>query len=218
MRIISGKRRGFKLTPPDSDNITRPTTDSVKESLFNIIQMRFPCRRVLDLFAGSGALGIEAISRGAEHVVFVERDASIFRLVKKNLSDSGLIDFATILNTDSLDFLDKLGENKKIDFQKSHYCDDSIKNDSKKAGNTTDSFHYDKVLDQEFDIIFLDPPYNKDFLDKVLNKIFDYELLSESGIIIVETEFAGEAVTDSKFEIIKTAKYGKTVITVMQRR
>lgn len=218
MRIISGKRRGLKLTPPASDNITRPTTDRVKESLFNIIQMYLPCNYVLDLFAGSGALGIEALSRGAKHTVFVERDSEMYRLVKKNLSDSGMIDSTTVLNTDSLGFLDRLGENKKNnDLLKSHLSD-SIGQGAQKSDFLTGSPQFSTALNQGFDIIFLDPPYNKDFLDSVLNKIFDYDLLSKSGIIVVETEFGGEDVTDSKFEIIKTAKYGKTVITVLRRR
>ena len=84
MRIISGKKRGYKLASPLGDG-TRPTTDRVKESLFNIIQMRFPCRLVLDLFAGSGALGIEALSRGADYAVFVEKDVYKRQRLDKSL-------------------------------------------------------------------------------------------------------------------------------------
>ena len=85
MRVITGTARGRRLkTPPGLD--TRPTTDKVKESIFNIIQFDIEGRRVLDLFAGCGQMGIEALSRGAEHCTFVEmrRDASA--VVRENLA------------------------------------------------------------------------------------------------------------------------------------
>ena len=68
-----------------------------------------------------------------------------------------------------------------------------------------------------FDIIFLDPPYNKGLLVKSLNKIYEYNLLSENGIIVAETETDGEDITSTGFDILKSSRYGKTVITVMQR-
>lgn len=85
MRVISGLRRGLKLKAPEGMG-TRPTTDRVKESLFNLIQFHFPAGRVLDLFAGSGALGIEALSRGSNHCDFVDADRTAAALVKENLS------------------------------------------------------------------------------------------------------------------------------------
>ena len=73
MRVIAGSARGRRLQAPQGRN-TRPTTDRVKESIFNIIQFDIPGRRVLDLFAGSGQMGIECLSRGAESCIFVESD------------------------------------------------------------------------------------------------------------------------------------------------
>lgn len=84
MRVISGLRRGLKLKSPDG-LITRPTTDRVKESLFNLIQFHFPAERALDLFAGSGALGIEALSRGTSYCDFVDANRGAISLVKENL-------------------------------------------------------------------------------------------------------------------------------------
>ena len=84
MRVISGKYRGRKLASPIGDNV-RPTTDRIKETVFNILQWQVEGARVLDLFAGSGALGIECLSRGAEEVVFVDRDPSSAALIKQNL-------------------------------------------------------------------------------------------------------------------------------------
>lgn len=85
MRIISGERRGHRFDGPD-DSLTRPTSDMVRESIFNILGDRAEGRVVYDLFAGSGALGLEALSRGAEHAVFVEKDRRNFRLIRGNLA------------------------------------------------------------------------------------------------------------------------------------
>ena len=84
MRIISGTARGRKLKEPQGKD-TRPTTDKVKESLFNIIQFELEGRRVLDLFAGTGQLGLEALSRGAEHCTFVDQRRESVTLVKENI-------------------------------------------------------------------------------------------------------------------------------------
>jgi 16S rRNA (guanine(966)-N(2))-methyltransferase RsmD len=89
MRVISGVARGRKLKEPVGMNI-RPTSDKIKESIFNIIQFDIEGRRVLDLFAGTGQLGIEALSRGAESVVFVDESNAAIRLVRENLKNAGL--------------------------------------------------------------------------------------------------------------------------------
>lgn len=179
MRIISGRRRGLKLTPPIGDN-TRPTTDRVKESLFNILQMRFPCGEVLDLFAGSGALGLEALSRGALHVDFVERDKAAYEIVKKNIAAAKFSDEATLYLADALEFLDRQKQKK-------------------------------------YDIIFLDPPYNKGLLTAAVCKIRDYDMLLSGGVIVAETECMGEDVSSIGLEVIKSARYGKTQITIFKR-
>ena len=89
MRVITGLARGRKLFEP-ADGAIRPTTDMVKEAIFNIIQFDIEGRKVLDLFAGTGQLGIEALSRGAESCVFIDESAAAVRLVEKNLAASGL--------------------------------------------------------------------------------------------------------------------------------
>ncbi|MCL2838952.1 MAG: 16S rRNA (guanine(966)-N(2))-methyltransferase RsmD [Oscillospiraceae bacterium] len=83
MRIISGKFRGAKLLSLKGQ-ATRPTSDNVKESVFNVIQSHFPCGAVLDLFAGSGALGLESLSRGADYAVFVENSSAAMDIISKN--------------------------------------------------------------------------------------------------------------------------------------
>ena len=90
MRVITGSARGRKLKTPENYDI-RPTTDNVKEAVFNIIQFDVEGRRVLDLFAGTGQLGIEALSRGAESCVFIDRDRKAVSLVKENLEACALL-------------------------------------------------------------------------------------------------------------------------------
>ncbi len=89
MRIIAGSARGRALKAPAGDSV-RPTTDRVKEALFNILQFRLAGARVLDLFAGSGNLGLEALSRGAAKAVFVERDMKTLALLRENVQHLGL--------------------------------------------------------------------------------------------------------------------------------
>lgn len=104
MRVITGSARGVHLqTLPGED--TRPTTDRVKEGLFSAIQFDIEGRRVLDLFAGSGQLGIEALSRGAAHCVFVDRSAEAAAVVRKNLQAAGLFTQSQVLCLDSLSYL-----------------------------------------------------------------------------------------------------------------
>ncbi len=104
MRVITGSARGMSLKTLEGDNV-RPTTDKVKEAVFSIIQFELEGRRILDLFAGSGQLGIEALSRGAENAVFVDADKNAVRIVKDNLAKTKLDSKATVAQTDSLAFL-----------------------------------------------------------------------------------------------------------------
>ena len=105
MRVISGTVRGKRLKEP-SDYSIRPTTDMVKEALFNIIQFDIEGRRVLDLFAGTGQLGIECLSRGAASVTFVDRSKESVAIVKQNLKTCGFE--ARVVQTDSIGFLSRV--------------------------------------------------------------------------------------------------------------
>ena len=102
MRVISGSVRGRRLKTPENYDI-RPTTDNVKESLFNIIQFDIEGRRVLDLFAGTGQLGIECLSRGAESVVFIDQSREAVKIIKENLRACGLS--APVLQQEALSYL-----------------------------------------------------------------------------------------------------------------
>ncbi len=176
MRIISGKSRGLKLLAPAGLD-TRPTTDRVKESMFNLIMPFTPTENVLDLFAGSGALGIEALSRGSLRCTFVEADRMALSVLKKNIELS--------------------------------------RNEASSEIIQSDSFLYLERTSSKFDLIFLDPPYNKGFLTKAIDSICKKNLLSENGIIVAESEAGGETPPDGSFDILKSAKYGKTTVFVL---
>lgn len=104
MRVITGTARGRALKTPEGDH-TRPTAERVKEAVFSIIQFEIEGRKVLDLFAGSGQLGIEALSRGAASAVFIESDKEAAGVVRDNLQKTRLEDKATLLQTDAIAFL-----------------------------------------------------------------------------------------------------------------
>lgn len=178
MRIISGMRRGHKLLEFEGDDI-RPTTDRVKESIFNIIQTFVPDAVCLDMFAGSGALSFEAVSRGAAKAVCIDKDKRSIDIIRKNVEALRFSDFCEILNMS---------------------C-----------------FEYAKQTKEKFDIIFLDPPYNKNLIEPSLDAIIKNDLLSDDGIIVLEsddTDFNGEF---NGLEIYRNKKYGRTYITVYRK-
>src|SRR5579875_1066106 len=101
MRIIAGQRRGHQIDGPRIANGTRPTSDMVRESMFNILRELVVDRVVVDLFAGTGALGLEALSRGARHAIFVERDRENVALIYRNISRLRYQDRATVRHADA---------------------------------------------------------------------------------------------------------------------
>ena len=109
MRVITGSARGRRLKELEGME-TRPTTDRVKEGLFNILQFDIEGRRVLDLFAGTGQLGIECLSRGAASAVFVDRRPDAVKLIRENLKITNLQDGARVVAGDSMEYLKSLWE------------------------------------------------------------------------------------------------------------
>ena len=109
MRVIAGKARSLKLKTPEGLE-TRPTTDRIKETLFNMLQPYLPDGIFIDLFSGSGGIGIEALSRGARHAYFVENQKNAIACIQENLKFTRLIDDATILKQDVLSALSGIHE------------------------------------------------------------------------------------------------------------
>ena len=171
MRVITGSARGRRLKTPENYDI-RPTTDNVKEAVFNILQFDIEGRRVLDLFAGTGQLGIECLSRGAASAVFIDRDREALRIVRENLGACGLT--GTVICADALAYLKSCGQ---------------------------------------FDLIFIDPPYDSGLYDEVLHTIMQVDKLSEGGIIIVEARRDTPLPEpEPPYRVLKEYRYGKVKI------
>lgn len=179
MRVIAGKYRSIKLNALEGMN-TRPTTDKVKENLFNMLDCQ---GRVLDLFGGSGGLGIEALSRGAEHATFIDGSNGAVKVIHSNL--------------------------EKCRISKDDYA--VYRNDYKRAV---------KILgkkEEKFDMIFLDPPYDKGLIDSSLGVILENNICNEYCLIVCEKSAEeGISITSEKLEIIKEKKYGITDIVIFE--
>lgn len=177
MRVISGSARGTKLESLEGLS-TRPTIDRVKEGIFSSIQFVVPGAKILDLFAGSGQMGIECLSRGAMKGVFVDANKDAVNVVIKNIKACNLFDKARVVNMTAQDYL--------------RSCKD------------------------EFDIIFLDPPYNMGILDEILEKV--YQITAPGGIIIAESELGWKPAQEiAGLEMVKQYKYGKVFVTKFQK-
>lgn len=179
MKIISGKYKGRVLEGFDIAG-TRPTMDRVKESLFAMIQSYLEDATVLDLFAGSGNLGIEALSEGAKEIYLVDKNKKACQVINRNLKKIG-IEASDIFCGDYKSALEK-------------YQEQSIK----------------------FDIIFLDPPYQTDLVKKSVEIIEKYELLSQNGIIVAESDILDKIIFSDKLEIVKSKKYGDKVVAILK--
>ena len=171
MRVIAGSARSLLLKTKKGSN-TRPTTDKIKETLFNMISADIYDAFVLDLFAGSGAIGIEALSRGAYKAVFIEKDREALRYIKENLKHTRLDDRALVISADVFKALENLS------------------------------------VERAFDVVFIDPPYNKEFEVKVLKVLEKADYINSNTMIIIELSKESELKFDDKiWKCIKTKIY-----------
>lgn len=183
MRIISGKARGTKLYTLDG-TATRPTLDRVKESLFNIIQNDIEDSTVLDLFSGSGAIGLEFLSRGAKRAVLCDSSKDAIKIIKQNLQKTHFEEKVEVYNMEFTKLVERL-------------------------------------QNQKFDIIYIDPPYATDFIKISLEKIIEYELVNENTKIIVETDDETRILNQIEkmdVEITDKRKYGRATIIFLKYR
>lgn len=181
MRVISGKCRGTKLIAPEGSN-TRPTSDRIKETLFNIISFDLQGCQFLDLFSGSGGIGIESLSRGAQKVIMVEHNQDALACIYKNLEKTRLQDSANVYNIDVYTALQKIRQNN-----------------------------------EKFDIIFMDPPYKMEGIAKIFACIKEYELLKETGYIILERATTNKSLQLEGYELIKEKTYKTTTLSFFER-
>lgn len=131
MRVIAGSKRGVRLQTPDG-MLTRPTADRVKEALFSMINFDLPGARVLDLFGGTGQLGIEALSRGAASAVFVDHRAEACDLIRENLKRTGLTAQAKVVRADYMQYLENCRETFDIVLLDPPYAEIFLENSLKK--------------------------------------------------------------------------------------
>ena len=131
MRVITGKARGVNLKTPEGLS-TRPTTDRVKEAMFSIIHFDLPGARILDLFGGTGQLGIEALSRGAKQAVFVDAGEKACSLIRENLKRCKLESDARVIRADYLDYLERCHEKFDIVLLDPPYAEVILENAIKK--------------------------------------------------------------------------------------
>jgi len=173
-RIISGDFRGKKFSFPEVDGL-RPTSGKIRETLFNWLQFDIINKTALDPFAGSGALSLEAVSRGAKEVYVIEKDRKVYEKLKSNFKflDS---DQYTIINEDAM-------------------------------------VHLSKPSKQSFDLVFLDPPFAKNFLIQTIEKLSNNNYLNSQSQIYIESEYkltegSLNSLTNFNFKINKQKKSG----------
>jgi 16S rRNA (guanine966-N2)-methyltransferase len=184
MRIVGGKYGGRALAVPD-DRRVRPTSDKVRQALFNILEHRdfgdfaLEGARAIDLFAGTGALGIEALSRGARFCLFVDDDADSRALVRQNVETLGLTGVSKIWRRDAAD----LG-----------------------PMNTGSG--------GPFELAFLDPPYRKGLADAALKSLKEGGWLAPGALLVVETAI-DETLAADGYEKLDERDYGETRIIIL---
>ena len=130
MRVVSGTARGKRLKTPNGMQ-TRPTTDRVKEAMFSIIQFQLPDAKILDLFGGTGQLGIEGLSRGAASAVFVDRSADACKLIRENLSTTGFLNSAKVVQSDYASYLKRCSDRFNIILLDPPYAEEFMENSLK---------------------------------------------------------------------------------------
>ena len=179
MRVITGTARGRRLGELKGQE-TRPTTGKVKEGVFSALQIDIEGRRVLDLFAGTGQMGIEALSRGAQSCTFVDCRKDAAQLVRDNLAVCALADRAQVVCGDAMGYLSSLRT--------------------------------------QYDLIFLDPPYADDTLERAIAHIARFDILAPGGIIVAECPADKQLpALSAPYHIHREYRYGKIKVTVYHR-
>ncbi|MEW5799412.1 MAG: 16S rRNA (guanine(966)-N(2))-methyltransferase RsmD [Bacteroidota bacterium] len=170
------------------DNSVRPATDKVKGAIFNVMQSRVDWSEatVLDLFAGSGSVGIEALSRGAKKVVFVENSRAAMQFLKSNLESIG--------------------------------ANGNPKDASHSQVVQGDVFQFLKSAYRKYDVVFADPPYALESLPELPNRIFDSNIVSDDGFLIIEHPTRFEFQPGPHWEIAIQKSYGRTTVSFFQHQ
>ena len=183
MRILSGKLKGRNFYMPHG---IRPTSDIIRKSVFDILGQELEGLSFLDLFAGSGAMGFEAISRGAKNVVFVEKDLKCFKVVEENM---------VVLEMPYYERKECYFDTFKLD------AFAAIKEFARKK--------------RQFDIIFIDPPYSRELAKKALKTLVAHDIVFSNSLLVFQHD-KREGLPDQqgRFSLFKTRKYGASLVTI----
>ena len=182
MRITGGTARGRKIIgPKPAKNTIRPTSDRVREAIFNILAPTVSGKTVLDLFAGTGAFGLEALSRGAESVVFIDWDRAALELIGRNLQ-------TCCPNAATRTFQLDLTRTSSLGRLQKHLPENYI-----------------------FNLVFLDPPYEKKLAENLLKMVGLSGILADESLVIVEERQNRKLpATINRFELTDRRRYGET--------
>lgn len=201
MRVVSGEAKGRKLKSPKTLG-TRPILDRVKTALFDILSTRVEDARFLDLFAGTGGVGIEALSRGAASATFIEMNAGVLKLMRENLQITGLADRAETVHGDAFKFLQA-----------------AAPSDRENVAGGPVSGRFSRYLAGSagyYDIIYVAPPQYKGMAARALGLLDSSPLVPDGGLVIVQIypkerpEVA--AVPLSRLELTGERRYGSTLL------
>jgi 16S rRNA (guanine966-N2)-methyltransferase len=194
MRVVTGEAKGRKLKGPRTPG-TRPIIDRVKTALFDILSTRVEDARFLDLFAGTGSVGIEALSRGAASATFIEMNYSVLKVVRENLKITGLGDRAETLHTNAFKFLQSYSrENQPL------------------PGNQK----------REYDIIYVAPPQYQGMAARALQLLDNSLLVPETGLVIVQIHPKERSVVAAiplaRLSLTDERRYGSTLLMFYEER
>jgi 16S rRNA (guanine966-N2)-methyltransferase len=188
MRVVTGEAKGRKLKGPRTPG-TRPIIDRVKTALFDILSTRVEDARFLDLFAGTGSVGIEALSRGAASATFIEMNYSVLKLVRENLKITGLEDRAETLHTNAFKFLQSYSlENQPLPVNQA----------------------------RAYDIIYVAPPQYQGMAARALQLLDNSLLVPETGLVIVQIHPKERSVVAgiplTRLSLTDERRYGSTLL------
>jgi 16S rRNA (guanine966-N2)-methyltransferase len=189
MRVIAGQFKGRRLADPDGAEL-RPTSDGLRETLFNILGESVAGARVLDAFAGTGALGLEAVSRGAAHVTFVERDRRAIKLLQENIRRCGAENACAIVGHDFFGLIREQARRneragaERVEGAPAHRHARGAVSESTSASDDRGGAGGTPPPARMFDLVLLDPPYDEKDLEAVVRAAAS--LVAPAGRVVLE--------------------------------
>jgi len=201
MRVVAGRYKGRRLLSPEGEEGIRPTSDKVKEAIFSMIAMEIEGARVVDLFAGSGSLGIEALSRGAKVCCFCDISPESLKLLRENL--------------------DKL----KVPGGEAHILREDFRRMGARIGAALAPYSGEEGTagcpaggaKGQADIVFADPPYSAGYENEILQLLSDCGIMESGGLLVLEHADKVSVAAHPGFEVLREKRYGKTGVHLLRK-